>query len=748
VAAFFDSELTISERSVKPGAVIHNASLILGKQIVNILPEGYVASRVRVMHAKLRRSAILNPNKHSFCLNASVTHIDLPIIVNQTEPKEIEILRIDVETNHNETIIIKRSEARGLMRKARKARKVADPASPLELHYTVKKPGVYKLKRLLDESNLEVRPRISHAVVATCPKAHARPTPSNRCRNDLSDVAFEVEGIPPLTLKYRTYVGGRPREATELQGLTPEGYSAPLTRHTSQALIRAGREDVSWARSRKVTVALNETLSDSGLWQYAVEEVTDGLGNHVNYLSADEEDKPRQKTPAMQSLTVHERPKVVVTDCNAQSPLQVAKGNAIRLPLKYTSTGKRAIDAPHTIEYLFTPESELSPDGKHSQTAQLKKEVMRTNREQPQISASGLYTLHSISTEFCQGEVLEPASCLLRNPPEPELSLSAEDIVDKCAGNPIGLRVYLDLVGSPPFHIKYREQKAGQRLAHPREIEVQTLRSTIELTPPDAGHYTYTFLSIRDWVYGERPLHNQELIQDVKPSASAHFIEGDGIKQVCIDDTVEFDVALRGEGPWTLDYELVHNGKRNKRSVSVEEEHYTIKTQKLKNGGEYILSLASVTDRMGCKEPLKAEARVNVRHERPKAYFGQIDGKQAVMALQDKAVELPLRLTGSGPWSIEYENLDTNERKKSYFKHPNPTLRIEREGTYQLTAVRDSVCPGFVDEKGGSFSVGWIPRPRISIPESSSMTLKDGKYVRDAVCEGEQDAFDVSLSGT
>jgi nucleoporin POM152 len=38
----WDSELAISERSVKPGAILHNASLILGKQIINILPEGYV----------------------------------------------------------------------------------------------------------------------------------------------------------------------------------------------------------------------------------------------------------------------------------------------------------------------------------------------------------------------------------------------------------------------------------------------------------------------------------------------------------------------------------------------------------------------------------------------------------------------------------------------------------------------------------------------------------------------------------
>lgn len=37
---FYDRELAVSERRVKPANVLHNASLILGKQIIHILPEG------------------------------------------------------------------------------------------------------------------------------------------------------------------------------------------------------------------------------------------------------------------------------------------------------------------------------------------------------------------------------------------------------------------------------------------------------------------------------------------------------------------------------------------------------------------------------------------------------------------------------------------------------------------------------------------------------------------------------------
>lgn len=44
----YDRELSISERKVKPGDIIHNASLILGKQIVHILPEGLVGKSLIV----------------------------------------------------------------------------------------------------------------------------------------------------------------------------------------------------------------------------------------------------------------------------------------------------------------------------------------------------------------------------------------------------------------------------------------------------------------------------------------------------------------------------------------------------------------------------------------------------------------------------------------------------------------------------------------------------------------------------
>lgn len=48
----FDKELAISENSVRVSNIIHNSSLIMGKQIIKVLPEGYVGFLSAKIHTK------------------------------------------------------------------------------------------------------------------------------------------------------------------------------------------------------------------------------------------------------------------------------------------------------------------------------------------------------------------------------------------------------------------------------------------------------------------------------------------------------------------------------------------------------------------------------------------------------------------------------------------------------------------------------------------------------------------------
>lgn len=47
IKTLFDTEMSVSENKVRPASILHNSSLIMGKQIINILPEGSVDSILR-----------------------------------------------------------------------------------------------------------------------------------------------------------------------------------------------------------------------------------------------------------------------------------------------------------------------------------------------------------------------------------------------------------------------------------------------------------------------------------------------------------------------------------------------------------------------------------------------------------------------------------------------------------------------------------------------------------------------------
>ncbi|GME38840.1 nucleoporin pom152 [Neofusicoccum parvum] len=738
----YDRELAIEEHQVDPWTVLHNESLILGKQVIHILPEG---------------SAVLNPDKESFCLGGFSKEIKIPIQINQTTPMLIEIIRFDLDNGQNETISISQKQVKNLVKEAKKTKKSHSPEEPLLLHHTVKKTGLFKLKKVIDESKLEVQTRLSEAMVVSCPEARIKPSSKTRCKGESADIGIVVTGTPPLQLKYRRMVEGRERESKS-EFLQPDDYISPLSRHTiSEALVRTGQIDVSWARSHSIEVSLTDGLSQSGLWAYSVDEVSDALGNVIKYSTQIEEgETPKLDEKLQRAFFVYERPTINLYGCDTQHPLRVAKGQKAPLPIRFSSTSQNRqelTDSPHTIEYMFTPEEELSSDGEHTASNRTKIEVLKSAGQKITIQKSGLYTLKSVSTDNCAGEVEEPASCLLLNPPEPDLDISSAPIFDKCANRPLGLRVNLDLIGTPPFKVTYTMRKKGEKTERVEHIDVTGLRGQVDIMPPEAGHYTYTFTNVNDQVYKGHSLKSKNLVleQDVKPSASAHFVYAPAKTEACIDEPVTFGVKMQGEGPWTLEYELVHARKRVKKEITgIETETFTITTEPLDQGGEYTLALASVTDAVGCKEFLKEEAKISVRHERPKGYFGQIEGRRSLRTLEGKQVALPMRLTGKAPWDIKYKNAENPDDyvHSVTLNNANDFLDVDGKGLYELLDVRDAICPGSIDPAAKIFEVSLIPRPTLRIPESTTITLSGDKYIRQEICEGDQDSLDVLLTGS
>ena len=693
------------------------------------------------------RSAVLNPEREPLCLDSQRTSVDLPIRINQTDPILIEVLRLDLHTGENETLTIQSKQLKQLTRLADKRHANLQPVLYRDLHFPVKKTGIYRLQRVVDESQLDVRTRTSDALVVACPRALVKNSHTQKCKGDLSNLLLEVEGTPPMKIKYSRQVNHMERDFS-FQNIQPDSLRSPLlNQRPGGALFSINQPDISWSQSQKIDVPLNESLNVGGDWFYAVEEVHDACGNVANYSSMFEDgERPSTKSPSQwHQFSVHERPMVAFANCNEQKALEVARGDSVDLPLDFQSVGKGySSDGPFSVVYSYSePGTVQRPeDGNDSRSLRLK-----TLDQKSPVKEPGWYTLTAVSSQFCGGEVLAPSSCYLHNPPEPELSVKSEKLFDRCANSAVGLMVDLDLMGSPPFHLRYTIESSKGVVN--KKATIDGLRTQLDFTPSEAGYYRYRFLDVEDSVYPPRPLDKVPILeQDVKPPASAHFLGSRQVRNACFGESVSVDVSFLGEPPWTLQYELLHNGKRTKHALESQDEVTTINTDKLVSGGEYTLALTSIKDKSNCKRTLKESVKINARSRPPHVLFGEIDKKRSVSALQGSKIEIPLRLSGERPWTVKYKNADVNSSpmEETFWKE-NSVLVVDREGLYELIEVLDGSCPGSVDSSAKEFEVSWIPRPQITAVDGSPVGPA-GQYVKPGVCQGDDDSLELRLSGS
>jgi nucleoporin POM152 len=751
VKLFYDREMAISERRVKPYSVMDHSSLIMGKQVINILPEG---------------SAILNPNNEFFCIGGKINQVQLPIQINQTNPILVELLRRDFDMNTEEVLTIKSSEAKKLRKSAvdyqRRTKGPVHAQDPLVLRYTVRKPGQYTIHKVVDESKLDVRPRPSEILVVECPSATIKMDSSDRCKGDLSDVAFQVHGSPPLKIKYRKLVNGNPTEA-QFQSIQPDDFESPFSKRQQSTLVKSSDADISWARSQTVTVPINETMMTLGKYSYTIDEVQDAFGNKVVYSTSLEDDEiNRSRHPEIsQSIAVYDRPLIWIpksAGCNSERPLKVASGRETDLPHRITSVGKTeseveyrndyVFDEDHFIEFDFIPEDQLNADPSTKRIKSYKVKKPSSGAAIP-VKEPGLYALKGIWTGHCRGEVSEPSACLLQNPIKPSAKIEYSEITHKCANSPIGLRVSFEFEGSPPFTVRYLEDKDGSKRFQ-RSRTFDGYRGQLELVPNDAGHYRYTFNEIRDKYY-DAVKFNEVLHQDVRPSASAHIAaeSASSIQNICIGQPASFTIYMLGDSPWTLEYEVIHGKSRKKfTKTDITDTVYHLQVDNIKDGGEYTLSLSSVSDKSGCKEFLKGEAKFQVWSQVPTASFGLVNSKRAAQILEGKAISLPLKFTGQPSFAYSLQNKDTNEVFADEINHANGAVQVKSPGTYVLDKMQDRYCPGVIDSTADSFVVSWISRPTLSIAQHPTVELKGSKYIKQEVCEGDEDFTELALQGT
>lgn len=737
---------------------MNNNSHIQGKYTVHILPEGYASVKKKntaiqrpLILTAIHSAAQLNPEAHCFCIGDTSPYVTIPIRINGTQPINIELTRIDLETASAELITLNHKELKKLYKKADRE----DGPDLRHLPYTVKQPGLYRLTRVTDISQLEVRVYRSEALVVQCPKANLKIPDSrkiDKCRGDMSDMALQIQGLAPLQLTYSREVKGKSTMFT-VQSIHPEGFESPLLAgfNSDGTLAEQGDHTLSWAQRREILVPLNESLSDPGNWAYSIDKVIDGCGNVVDYnaLFEDGDYVAPKKSSLSHRLTVHDRPKIRFMGCDPQSPVDLPKGVSSELPLQLLSLRD---DAPYSVRFAFTPTRLLQSASEHAPDAVSRDFALKGLTGAVTIKEPGLYTIKQFASSFCPGEVMEPASCLVITPPEPSMSMESDEILDKCTGSSIGLTIDLTLVGSPPFQLNYRMIKDGG-VPLIKTLVIDRTRHQVRFTPEDAGHYAYEFFSLHDKNYANIKLDSKlnRVEQTVKPLAGASFVDPSPRKKCCIDEPVEFNVKMQGTPPLNLHYDLIHNGKRHRMTeTNITTAIHTIRTPPLTEGGEYALALTTVEDNSGCKIYLESEAKVDVRWQRPKIQFAPIEGKTSIRALEGKTVDIPIRLMGESPWTVKIRNTDRDEPAKTLkFTGTNSLLTVKDAGTYVLEEVHDSGCPGSVPKpEDNKFKISWIDRPKLRLAESASTSRKGEHFVRQDVCEGDEDAVELAFTGS
>ena len=673
-------------------------------------------------------------------------------------PIVIELLRVDFETNSNETITVTGRELGKLRKQADREFGKPDPTSALTLKLPIKRSGLYRLSRVVDQSNLEVRRGVSDLLVVQCPSASIEPVALHKCKGDLTNFQISVEGTPPLRIKYSKTVNGKDTGHHVLEHISPEDLLSPLIRQRTPgapiAFDSSSELDFSWARMQHVQVPINESLGLSGYYKYTLDEVRDACGNAIEFTGSQLDIPLRRKSAEgkvlEQMLKVHERPRVAFHGYNAQPEVKVESGKSFELPIDITSTGSRSLsDSLHKISYGF--EHTVADQGQAVEGT-VHDITMKPTDPLPEVRAPGLYSLRSVETEFCTGDILEPSTCLLTNPPKPSLAVSHEVIPGRCAGKPVGLTVGLELTGTPPFRVFYSVSHDGGEIAPEMKV-IPQVHEQIEFKPSVAGHYVYAFTHVSDAVYSSpQSLNGLKVEQEIKPPASARFAHPSAIRKICIEETASPYVDLIGHGRLELEYELIHDGRRRKTTkktiVGNGGAGVTIETETLREGGEYTLALLSIKDENGCKSPLSQELKLDVGLQRPKVSFGFIESKRAVMALEQKKVELPVRLQGSPPWHLSYRNREPPaEPTLVTLYERNDKIEVNRAGIYEILEMHDSGCSGTIDESANRFEVQWIPRPAIHVPQGATIQLEDGKYVKKDVCEGDEDATEIYFTG-
>ncbi|PSS29620.1 hypothetical protein PHLCEN_2v2768 [Hermanssonia centrifuga] len=727
-------------------------------------------------------TAYLNPYAQTFCISPSDQHILIPVLLNNTNPTILrytltplgyaedvaeqdksravgKVDRVDLSAKDLKAIENSRLESLQIVRAPASSREGEDfdeydedddeaahssrssfnlQKSQVMVHIRLNKPGVLRLDRVLDSSNVDARLVYpAELPIVPCPRAafsdasSVPPGDNTRCASpgltsgageDL-EMKIDTFGVPPLSLRWYREINGK-RESFMVEGIEGRDY---VHANDNRRLGGVGRR-----APEHLTIPLTMSLNALGTHTYVLETVSDALGNVID---AGIESRSIYKTT--RSVSVLRRPSIAFKHCGPGNPASLLIGSetALTLATKEADT----LDAPWDVTVKYRPTDE--DDGtKGRKRRKPWTKTLTTSEDRRELvlytDAPGEYQIDSLKGRYCDGDVLSPDTCRVIERPFPTAEIEWKKI-HECT---------------------QRDKEA------PRE-RAQTFpssRGELTIQPERSGHYSFNFIQMSDANYQKIDLKGPSIDQIIHPPASADFVHNAGgargRKRIssCSGNMVDVDVELRGTGPWNLDVQVVGPKGSDIIHIAGITEHR--KTLQIaippvidRDGGSFEIDLVSVEDAYGCRRSLSVPGvAVNVRRVKPTVKFYGAANKRHVTILEGERATLPLRLTGDGPWRLKYRRAEApHQIFTDTLTTANDALRVADKGLYEIVEVSDSQCPGSVVPDSSTYLVDWVPRPsaRLSPDVKATYEPYNGSHILPPICEGLNDHVDLDLKG-
>ncbi len=560
-----------------------------------------------------------------------------------------------------------------------------------------------------------------------------------------------------------------------------------LARERTRAASRrndAGFEDFSWAVSVDVDMPLSSIdLEHSGNYTYALESVTDACGNRVavhadrhSGLSLAQKARKKIKGAAdsaatyEQSVVVHSRRSVAFDprQCRAGHPLPLLR-NVKGIELNVQSTLDAEDSGDWNVNVSFQPDNSAASKGLWARDAASASTMQLTvpphSSHQPfTIDKPGTYRIDDIAGPYCAGEVGSPWTCQVVDVPPPTAQINFSSIEDRCAG-PVGVKAMSVLTGTPPFQLEYEVTKQGRHPERKTRTIFDQTRDELDFRPDVDGAVTYKFVKLHDSNYRGIPLDGPSFTQVFHPLSSAEFTapirahDDRAVMQSCSGKQAEADVRFSGAGPWDLTYAVrAGDGVETKIVEGITQSPHKLRIDIPKSvaasGGLVTVSLVKIRDARGCEKSLATrDLNVEVRRVQPSVGFLPIksDKGRHLEVLAGKASRLPVRLSGQGPWHVDYSwkaNESAEEVDLTASLHNvDGELLADHPGFYKIKRIRDNYCPGTVLEGQEDYRISVRPQPHVQFAADAGVAARNGSLIRAPVCRGRPDSVDIVMSG-